>query len=106
MAFASESLADVVNGEVLFAHLDDVVADRIRLRGGGGSFSGRAEELAMGILPELVAHDAEGARGVTEESSGVLGGGIINKEGAEGLVLSMGGIGRLEEEAGEVGYFI
>ena len=67
-----------------------------------GPLAGCEEEVASGILAELVDEDAEASRGVTEAASGLGAGEAIDEEGAEGLVLAVGGVGGLEEDAGEV----
>ncbi len=52
------------------------------------------------IMAELVAQDAEGIGGVTEAASGLRSGQLFDKEGAEGLILTVVGGFRGEEEAG------
>ena len=56
----------------------------------------------MGILAELMDQDAKAARGVTEAASGLDAGKTVDEEGAEGLVLTVGGVGGFEEDPGEV----
>ena len=46
-----------------------------------------------------MAEDAETSLGVAESRSCLGGWEPLNEEGAEGLVLSMSGVGRLKEEA-------
>ena len=46
--------------------------------------------------------DAEAPWGVTEATSGLGAGETVDEEGPEGFVLTVGGVGGLEEEAGEV----
>ena len=53
----------------------------------------------------MVDEDAEAPRGVTEAASNLDAGEAVDEEGAEGLVLAMGGVGGFEEDLGEVRYF-
>ena len=94
--------ADVVDREILFAQGDDAVVHGIGLRSGLGFFGRLDEEVASGILAELVDEDSEAPRGITEAMSSLGAGEAIEEEGAEGLVLTVGSVGGLEEEAGEV----
>ena len=55
----------------------------------------------MGVLAELVAQDAEAARGVAEAGGGLGGGDLLDEVGAQGLVLAVGRVGGLQEGAGE-----
>ena len=102
MSFVGQIAADVVDREVLFAQGDDAVAYGIGLGSGLGSFGRLEEEVASGILAELVDEDSEAPWGVTEAMSGLGAGEAIDEEGAEGFVLTVGSVGGLEEEAGEV----
>ena len=45
----------------------------------------------MGIVAELMAEDAEGARGVTEAAGDVGRWLIVDEEGADGLILALHG---------------
>ena len=47
--------------------------------------------------------DAEAAGGVAEACGGLGGGESLDEVGAEGLVLAVGGVGRLEKAVGEGG---
>ena len=60
------------------------------------------EEVASGTLAELVDEDAEAPRGVTEAASHLNAVETVDEEGAEGLVLAMGGVGGFGEDLGEV----
>jgi len=52
----------------------------------------------LGVVAELMAEDAEGARGVTEAAGYVAGGLLIDEIGAEGFVLALQGeLGGKEE---------
>ena len=102
VSLVGQIAADVVDREVLFAQGDDAIAEGIGLGCGLGSLGRCEEEVASGILAELMDEDAEAARGVTEAASGLGAGKAIDEEGAEGLVLTVGGVGGLEEDPGEV----
>ena len=93
---------DVVYGEVLFAQGDDTVAEGIGLGCGMRPLGRCEEEVASGTLAELADEDAEAPRGVTEAASHLDAGKTVDEEGAEGLVLAMGGVGGFEENLGEV----
>ncbi len=83
--------ADVVDGEVPLAHGDDQVADAIARGAGCGPWPAGGKKAAPlgGVVAELVAEDAEGARGVAEAASDLVGGESLDEVGAEGLVLSL-----------------
>ena len=66
MSLVGQIAADVIDGEVLFAQGDDAVAEGVGLGCGLGSLSRREEEVASGILAELVDEDSEAPWGVTE----------------------------------------
>ena len=102
VSLVAQVTADVVDGEVLLPHGDDAVAEGIGLGCGLGSLGGCAEEIATGILAELMDEDAKAARGVTEAVSDFGAREPVDDKGPEGLVLAMGGVGGFEENAGEV----
>ena len=89
-----------MDGEVLLAEGDDLLpqpfllARRPALAGGG-------EEVAVGLAAELVDEDAEASRRVAEASGGLGRWEALDEEGPQGLVLSMGGVGGLQEAAGQ-----
>jgi hypothetical protein len=58
----------------------------------------------VGVLAKLMAEHAEAARGVAEATRGFARGESLDEVGAQGFVLAMGGIGRLQEDGGEVCY--
>jgi hypothetical protein len=49
-----------------------------------------------------MTEDAETAVAIAEALGGLLGGEFVDEKSAQGLVLAVGGIARLEEELGEV----
>ncbi len=101
LAVAGQGAADVVDGEVLLAQGDDLLPQPFLLAGWSALAWGGDEEIAVGLTAELVDEDAE-APGRVAEASGHLGGWeAVDEEGSEGLVLSMGGVGRLQEAAGQ-----
>jgi hypothetical protein len=79
-----------------------MVAKGIGLGCGMRPFGGGEEEVASRVLAELVDENAEAPRRITEGASDLGTGNPINEEGAEGFVLPMGGVGRLEEDPGKV----
>ncbi len=95
--------ADVIDREILFAQGDDAVAYGVGLGSGLGSFSRLEEEVASGILAELVDEDSEAPWGVTEAMGAASAlGRQFDEEGAEGFVLTVCCVGGLEEETGDV----
>ena len=102
MSLVGQIAADVVDGKVLLSQGDDAVTEGIALGCGMRPLGRCEEEAAVGFLSELVDQDAEGARGVSEPARDFCAGEPLDEEGAEGFVQSMGGVGRFEEDAGEV----
>jgi len=86
----------------LLAQGDDLFAEALGLGGGFGAFGRREEELAVGVLAELVDQDAEASRGVTTAAGGFGGREALDEVGAQGFVLAVRGVLRLEEEVGEI----
>ena len=95
--------ADVVDREVLFAKVDDPIGEGIGFGRGPWPFGRGEEEVASGILAELMDEDAEAPRRIAEVASGLVTGQSVDEVGSEGLVLAMGGVGGFEEDPGEVG---
>ena len=99
-----QSPADVINGQILLAQGDHFLAHRVPLGYGLRTFTRREEKLPMRILTKLMAQDPKTARGVAEVSCGLGRGKTLNEVGPQGLILAMGGIGRIQEHAGEICY--
>ena len=74
---------------------------RFCLPGGRPWRAGGDEEIAVGLVAELVDEDAETSRRVAEASGRLGRWEAVDEEGPEGLVLSMGGVGGLQEAAGQ-----
>lgn len=103
VALVLEPALNVVDGEVLFTRPDDVLADRIGFGGRLGA-SGRAQEEGLGgMLAEVVNQDAETPRGIAEAPGDFLGGELLDEVGAEGFVLTVGGIGGAEKDLRQIG---
>ena len=100
VALLLEEPADVIDGEVLLAGLDNLLRAGVGLGGVLGAFGRGQEEGAVGVLAEVVDQDAEAARGIAEAAGGLLGGESVDEEGAQGFVLAVGGVGGLEESLG------
>jgi len=104
MALRLKLAADVVDGEVFFAGLNDLVAPGIGLGGLARALGRGQKEGPARVLAELMDQNPEAALGVTKAASGFLGREGIDKEGAERFVLAVGGVGWLEENLGGVCY--
>ena len=63
-----------------------------------------AEEIAIHLVPEAPAEDAEGAWLVAELARGVSRGELLDEVGTQGFVLALAGVDRFEEEAGFLRY--
>jgi hypothetical protein len=101
VAFVAEGGAAVVEGEVLLAQGDHAVAEPVLLGGRSGPFGRGEEEGPLGALTELMDQDAKAAGGVAEASGGLGGGKPLDEVSAEGLVLAVGRVDRLEEAVGK-----
>jgi len=102
MSLVAQVTADVVDGEVLLSHSDDVITEGIGFGCGLGPLGWCAEVVATGIQAELVDKDATAARSVTEAASDFGAREPLDDESPKGLVLAMGGVGGFEEDAGEI----
>jgi hypothetical protein len=89
--------ANVINREVLLAGLDDAVANRIGFGSMLGAFGWGQEKGPGGVLTEMVDQDAETALGVAKAAGRLFGGELVDEEGAQSLVLAVGGVGGLKE---------
>ena len=101
LAVAGQGPADVVDGEVLLAEGDDLLPQPLLLAGRPALACGGGKEVAVGLVAELVDEDAEAPRRVAEAGGRLGRGEAVDEEGSEGLVLSMGGVGGLQEAAGQ-----
>jgi len=97
VAVGLKSTADVIDGEVLLAEGDDAVAEGQFLGGGVRPLGGREEEGTLGVFAEVVRQDAKTGGGVAEAFGDLGGGEALDKEGAQGFILAVGGGGGLEE---------
>ena len=91
---------DVIDGEVAFAHAHHQGADAITYGRGGRALGEGGEEAGaeVRVVAELVTQDAERTGGIAEAAGDVRRGKLLNKEGAEGLVLPLQrGLGGKEE---------
>ena len=102
MSLVGQIATDVIYGEVLFAQVDDTVADRVGLGCGLRPLGRCEEEVTSRVLAKLMDKDSEAPRRVTEAASDLGTGGPVNEERAECLVLAVGGIGGFEEDFGKV----
>jgi hypothetical protein len=66
IAGAGQLRADVIDGEVVLAQLDDPFAHLLLLRSDTGALLRRQEELPLRMLTKLVTENSEAAWGVAE----------------------------------------
>jgi hypothetical protein len=88
----------------LLAGGDNALAQELGLGSPLRAFGRRQKKGAGGLPPKLTDQDAKTAWGIAEAAGGFLGGEFIDKEGAQGFVLAVGGVGRLEKSLGRVRY--
>jgi hypothetical protein len=102
MAGICERPGDVVNRIVLLTKRDSLLV-HLRLRGSRlGAFRRRQKEQPLRILAKFVAEDAEAGRGIAEFLCGLGGRKLIDKVGAESLILAMRGVGGGEKRLGQL----
>ena len=101
LAVTGQGPADVVDREVLLAEGDDLLPQPSLLAGRPALVWSGDKEVAVGLVAELVDEDAEAPRRVAETSGRLGGWEALDEERSERLILSMGGVGGLQEAAGE-----
>jgi len=102
VALVVAGTTDIVDGEVLLAQSDNLLAEAFAFGRNGGSLGRREEESPLRILTELMDQDAETARGVAEASGGLGRGKPIDEKGAEGFVQTMRRVGRFKEAGSRI----
>jgi hypothetical protein len=101
LAVAGEGAADIMDGEVLLAQRDDLIPQSLLLAGWSALACGREEEVALGLIAELMNEDPETPRRVSEPRGRFSGRKTVDEEGPQGLVVSVGGIGWFQEPASQ-----
>ena len=102
LTFTSESAADVLDGEILLPQGDNLFSKPFLFAGWLTSACGGDEEVAFELIAELMDQDAKAARRRAEPPGGFGGGDTLDEEGSECLVLSVVGVGWLQEQASQV----
>jgi hypothetical protein len=102
LPFFGQGPADVIDGEILFAQGDDLLAPGIAAGILSWRPAGRKEKVPVGILAKLVTKDTETARGVAKLERGPRGRETLDEEGSEGLVLAVDRVFGFQEEGSEV----
>src|SRR4051794_41669712 len=87
--------------EVLLAQGDDEFAEPFLLARRSTDVRGGEEEVARGLMAELMDEDAKASRCIAEPAGGFGGGETVGEEGPGGFVLSVVGVGGLQETAGQ-----
>ena len=90
-----------MDGEVLFPEGDDLFPQSLLLARRSALACGRDEEVAFGLIAELMDEDPEAPGCVAEPSGGLGRGETVDEEGPQGFVLPMSGVGGLQEAAGQ-----
>jgi hypothetical protein len=93
-----ERVADLINGVIAFAKLDDARASGLFAGLGARAAGRRDEEGGRVVATEVMAEDLEGAGRVAKVASDVGGGTLLDKEGAKGLILALASGSGLEEK--------
>jgi hypothetical protein len=88
-----------VDGEVLLPQSDDVFAEPLLFALWSAKSSSRDEEVASGLIAELMDEDAKAAGCIAELACCFGGGETVDEEGPKGFILPVGGVGRLQEPA-------
>ena len=103
VARGREFALNVIDGQVLFPQGDGAFADPVARRrlAGSGAWHRKEGRAFIGGVAEVVAKDPKGSGRITEASGGFGGGELLEVEGAQRLVLALGGkIGGREELSG------
>jgi hypothetical protein len=98
--FFFQSFADIVDGQVLLAELDDALPNGVIGFGAWGW--SLHEELPIRLTPELVAQLMKTADGVAKASGDFGAGEMLDKIGPQGFVLPVGSILGREEDLSQV----
>ena len=93
-----EGAFDVIDRMILFAQGDNQRASGVGPGLALGTGLARAEEIEV-LTAKLAAQDTEGPWGITESTGHFLGREPLDKEGAQGFVLAVGGRLGFEEES-------
>lgn len=97
VAFVRQCPADVVNGKILFAQGNDVLADAIHFWSCLWSLGGREKELPVGVVSKLMAQYTKAAGGIAEAFRRFDGRESFDEKSAQSFILPMGGIGGFKE---------
>jgi hypothetical protein len=90
-----------VDGKVLLPERDDLFPQSFLLAGWSALPRGRDEEVASGLVAELMDEDPKTPRCIPEPSGRFGRWNTVDEEGPQGLVLSVGGVGWLQEPASQ-----
>ena len=90
-----------MDGEVLLSQGDDLFPEPLVLARRSALASGGGEEVTLALIAEFMDEDTKAAGCVAESSGGFGGWDAVDEEGPEGFVLSMVGVGGLQEEASQ-----
>src|SRR5437764_15193564 len=91
MALVLEDSLDIINGKVLLTSPNNLFAQGIGFGSLLRAFRRGQEKGPRGILSELVNQDTKTPCRIAKTLGGVLGGEFLDEEGAQSLVLAVGG---------------
>ena len=97
-----ERLANLINGMVLLAQLDDEVPSGRFLGLGLRTVSRGEKEGGLGFSAKMMTENMEGIGGVAKSARHRFGGTALDEESAQGFVLAMFGQAGFQEEAAEL----
>jgi hypothetical protein len=102
MTSGFKDLGNVINGEVFLSKRDHLFSDLVLFGGFLGPLPWWNEERAMGVFSEVMGQDPETSFRIPEAPGSLLVAYALDEIGAEGFVLPVGGVLRLEEEASHI----
>lgn len=98
--FVFQGFGDIVDGMILLTELNDSLPQGVI--GFGTRRWCFEEEVAFGLMAELMAELAKAANGVTKTLGDFDAGEAIDKIGPQGLVLAMYGVPRCEKALSQI----
>src|SRR6185312_4126048 len=101
LAVAGDGAADVVDGEILLPQRDDLFTKPLLLAWRSAFACGGEEKVPLVLLAKLMDKDTKAARSIAEPLGRFGRRDTLDEESAQRLVLSMVGVGWLQELTGQ-----